>query len=38
MDFAQYVDIARLVEGGFDDFFRVDIGFRRIETQFLRGP
>lgn len=38
MDFAQYVDTARLVEVGLDDFFRIGIGFRRIKTQFLRGP
>ena len=30
MDFAQYVDIDRLVEVGLYDSFRIGIGFRRI--------
>ena len=38
MDFAQYVDTARFVEVGLDDFFRIGIGFRRIETKCLRCP
>jgi hypothetical protein len=38
MDFAQCVDFARRVEVGLNSFFRIGIGFRRIDTQFLRGP